>query len=72
MLPNQEVEVKCKHNIPIYSALHYVLTSSDRLDPSNHYGDSAFIIGAGTVIKGIDLTVMDMTLGEKSIFRIPS
>jgi FKBP-type peptidyl-prolyl cis-trans isomerase 2 len=55
----------------IFSASHHVLTSSDR-DPSNHHGDSAFIIGAGTVIEGIDLAVMDMTPGEKSIFTIPS
>jgi hypothetical protein len=39
MLPNQEVEAKCKHNIPICSAFHHILTSSDRLNPSNHHGD---------------------------------
>jgi FKBP-type peptidyl-prolyl cis-trans isomerase len=69
MLPNQKVEAKCKHNILICPALHRVLTSPDRLDPSNR---SAFIIGARAVIKGMELAVTEMTLGEKSIFTIPS
>ena len=72
MLLNHKVEAKCKHNIPICPALHRVLTSSDRLDPSNYHDNSTFIIGAGTVIKGMEMAVTDMTLGEKSILTIPS
>jgi hypothetical protein len=72
MLPNQKVEAKCKHNIPIYPALHHVLTRPHRLDLSNRHGDSAFVIGAGMVIEGMELAVTDMTPGEKSIFTIPS
>lgn len=71
MVPNQEVEAKCKYNIPIRSALHHVLTGSDRFSSSNPHGDFAFIVGADTVIEGMEQAVKAMTLGEKSIFTIP-
>jgi hypothetical protein len=72
MLPNHKVEAKCKHSIPICPALHRVLTSPDRLDPSYYHDDFTFIIGAGMVIEGIEQAVVGMTPGEKSIFTIPS
>lgn len=69
MVPNRKIEAKCKYKIPIRSALHHVLIGPDRFS-SNPHGDFAFVVGAGTVIEGMEQAVMGMSLGEKSIHTI--
>merc|ERR1711974_404402 len=54
--------------------MHYVgtLTNGSKFDSSRDRGSPfSFVLGVGQVIKGWDVGVAEMTLGERSVLTLP-